>query len=452
MAENGNERPIPLKVREDKVGMMPWMIALILLFSSLLLFIGGIFYHHANVWVGLFPGIILGMMLEMWNFADPDVIIKAVAWRDRLLLICFGLVVGIGIFLLYFVNMFGIHLNWGFKDLYFWGIIIGGIFFGIGTAIAGYFPGTIWISLGQGRREGWWALGGGLLGALLWSLIYGPLSGALVKAANYGPVSIALAIANGNAIGAWFVGILFAAAFIGMWFFIPRFPQGTKGCGWHFLGKTDPNEQLHSPWTTEYEQRYPKMRKWVMPVAEASTVEASRIVFILALAFAITTSAVIMLRQIFGESTTFSWLGGLFIYAFWPKAIPNLPYLANLLPIHNGTLDLLGKIGWEPISDIGTFLGGLISSVLLTRRWMGYKKDIPPVWKKRFGSSQSKRNWAAFGGAFMVLFGARMAGGCASGHILSGSSQLAASGLLFGAVVLLTAYITAHALYGKALD
>ena len=52
----------------------------------------------------------------------------------------------------------------------------------------------------------------------------------------------------------------------------------------------------------------------------------------------------------------------------------------------------------------------------------------------------------------MVLFGARMAGGCASGHILSGSSQLAASGLLFGAVVLLTAYITAHALYGKALD
>jgi hypothetical protein len=115
-------------------------------------------------------------------------------------------------------------------------------------------------------------------------------------------------------------------------------------------------------------------------------------------------------------------------------------------------LDLLGKIGWEPISDIGTFLGGLISSVLLTRRWMGYKKDIPPVWKKRFGSSQSKRNWAVFWGAFMVLFGARMAGGCASGHILSGSSQLAASGLLFGAIVLLTAYITAHLLYGKALD
>jgi uncharacterized membrane protein YedE/YeeE len=167
-----------------------------------LLFIGGIFYHHANVWVGLFPGIILGMLLEMWNFADPDVVIKAVAWRDRLLLICFGLVVGIAIFLLYFVNMLGVHLNWGFKDLYFWGIIIGAIFFGIGTAISGYFPGTIWISLGQGRREGWWALGGGLLGALLWSLIYGPLSGALVKAANYGPVSIALAIANGNTIGA----------------------------------------------------------------------------------------------------------------------------------------------------------------------------------------------------------------------------------------------------------
>jgi hypothetical protein len=32
MAENGNERPVPLKVKEDKVGMMPWMIALILSF------------------------------------------------------------------------------------------------------------------------------------------------------------------------------------------------------------------------------------------------------------------------------------------------------------------------------------------------------------------------------------------------------------------------------------
>ncbi len=34
----------------------------------------------------------------------------------------------------------------------------------------------------------------------------------------------------------------------------------------------------------------------------------------------------------------------------------------------------------------------------------------------------------------------------------AGSSQLVASGLLFGAVVLTTAYITAHAIYGKALD
>ena len=436
----------------EKIGVMPWAVAYTLLVGSLILFIAGFFNHHAPLIVGLFPGIILGMMLEMWNFSDPDVVIKAVAWKDRLLVICFGLVVGLAIFILYTVNLFGVHLNWGFKDLYPIGIIIGGIFFGIGTAVAGYFPGTVWIAIGQGRREAWWALTGGLLGAFLWSLIYGPLKGILIDTANYGPISIALLIANNDPFKAWVVAVIFAAIFIAIWFFVPRFPGGKKGCGYHLLGKTDTDEQLRSPWTEEYMERYPNMRKWVMPVAETSTVEASRVVFILALSFAITTSAVIMLRQIFGESTTYSWLGSLFVYAFWPDKLANFPYMANLLPIHNGTLDLFGKIGWEPISDIGTFLGGFISSVFITKRWMGFKKDIPPVWKKRFGDNQSKRNWGVFWGAFMVLFGARMAGGCASGHILSGSSQLAASGLLFAVTVLITAFITAHALYGKALD
>jgi YeeE/YedE family (DUF395). len=46
-----------------------------------------------------------------------------------------------------------------------------------------------------------------------------------------------------------------------------------------------------------------------------------------------------------------------------------------------------------------------------------------------------------FIGTFMVLFGARMANGCASGHILSGNIQMAVSSFLFLIMVMIGAWI-----------
>lgn len=39
--------------------------------------------------------------------------------------------------------------------------------------------------------------------------------------------------------------------------------------------------------------------------------------------------------------------------------------------------------------------------------------------------------WVAFVGGFLVLVGARLAGGCTTGHVLSGMTQLSVSGFLF---------------------
>ena len=41
----------------------------------------------------------------------------------------------------------------------------------------------------------------------------------------------------------------------------------------------------------------------------------------------------------------------------------------------------------------------------------------------------------AFLGGLLVLFGARMAGGCTTGHVLSGMAQLSIAGFLFAAAV-----------------
>ena len=54
-------------------------------------------------------------------------------------------------------------------------------------------------------------------------------------------------------------------------------------------------------------------------------------------------------------------------------------------------------------------------------------KLIYSNWERFKGNSKLKRIIWAFIGGFILIFGARMAGGCTSGHILSGGMQLAIS-------------------------
>jgi len=56
--------------------------------------------------------------------------------------------------------------------------------------------------------------------------------------------------------------------------------------------------------------------------------------------------------------------------------------------------------------------------------------------------------WSFIGG-FLLITGARMAGGCTSGHILSGGMQLAASSLLFAVFVFAGLLITGKVFYKK---
>ena len=62
---------------------------------------------------------------------------------------------------------------------------------------------------------------------------------------------------------------------------------------------------------------------------------------------------------------------------------------------------------------------------------------------------QIKRAGGAFTGGFMMLLGARMADGCASGHILSGDLQMAVSSLEFFIVVIIFLLIAARLIYRK---
>jgi uncharacterized membrane protein YedE/YeeE len=125
------------------------------------------------------------------------------------------------------------------------------------------------------------------------------------------------------------------------------------------------------------------------------------------------------------------------------------PYLADLA-VGNTDNEYFAKIAkpgnWEVIFLFGTFLAGLLLSLI--------KKEfkirlIHSNWKRYKGNNAGGRVfWALFGG-FILIFGARMAGGCTSGHVISGGMQLAVSSLVFALFVFGGLLFTGRLFYKK---
>ena len=77
------------------------------------------------------------------------------------------------------------------------------------------------------------------------------------------------------------------------------------------------------------------------------------------------------------------------------------------------------------------------------------RRAVPALWAARFGPSRAKRYAGAFLGGVILLFGARLAGGCTSGHGISGALQLALSSWTFVAAMLASGILTARVLFHR---
>lgn len=106
---------------------------------------------------------------------------------------------------------------------------------------------------------------------------------------------------------------------------------------------------------------------------------------------------------------------------------------------------LPGVGSWLMAFVIGMALGGWIGG----RSWKVPVRDVPEVWEKRFGPGRARRYASTFAGGFLILFGSRLAGGCTLGLFMSGSIQLAVSGLYFGVVIFAVAMVMARLVYGS---
>lgn len=118
------------------------------------------------------------------------------------------------------------------------------------------------------------------------------------------------------------------------------------------------------------------------------------------------------------------------------------PYLAKYAK------DVENPLNYNFVFVLAMMAGAFVSARLhgrLTRA----ERTMPALWRANFGDSPVKRYAAAFAGGFIVLYGARLAGGCTSGHMMSGMMQTAVSGYMFAAGAFLAAIPVALLIYRK---
>jgi len=109
------------------------------------------------------------------------------------------------------------------------------------------------------------------------------------------------------------------------------------------------------------------------------------------------------------------------------------------------------SIGYGWMLVIGMFVGGAISALATKHFRSRSNPSVPSMWGTEFGNSSPRRMTHAFIGGVLLLFGARLAGGCTSGHMISGISQLTIGSFLFGISIFASGIITARILYRKRL-
>ncbi len=136
-----------------------------------------------------------------------------------------------------------------------------------------------------------------------------------------------------------------------------------------------------------------------------------------------------------GASSAYATLAGLIGKLVAPRHIESLEYY-RCNPPH---------LDWGLVLVLFTIVGGLVAA------WTGseFRNEwLHPMWVDRFGDDLVLRGVVACAGGVLMAFGARLAGGCTSGHGISGTLQLNAGSWLTVIAMFIAGIATAMLLYG----
>lgn len=142
----------------------------------------------------------------------------------------------------------------------------------------------------------------------------------------------------------------------------------------------------------------------------------------------------LLLDKGIGCSTAFAQTAGM-IERLWRGEKVNLrPYFQRVVPQVDA--------GWMLVAGIavGAFLSAVLSGTFAIE-W------VPALWASRFGGSALLRWVGALAGGIFLGFGARWAGGCTSGHGITGTLQLVVGSWLAAIAFFVGGIATAFLLY-----
>ena len=123
-------------------------------------------------------------------------------------------------------------------------------------------------------------------------------------------------------------------------------------------------------------------------------------------------ATVLFSGKLLGISTAYARISGMLGLILAPDLTKRLEYFKNTKPI----------IEWEVMLFVGVIFGSFLAA------WSGgtiQANLLPYTWVQRFGADSSTlRIITAIIGGIFIAFGARTAGGCTSGHGISGTMQM----------------------------
>ncbi len=132
--------------------------------------------------------------------------------------------------------------------------------------------------------------------------------------------------------------------------------------------------------------------------------------------------SVVVAKQYFGASTTFPRMASVV-----EATVGVDTSLQEYFTTKKGKYGPTSLPNWQLLFHIGILFGAFFAA-----KFSGTFKivKVPKIWEESKGASFTKRAIWAFIGGVIAIIGARLAGGCPSGHGISGVAQLSASSIL----------------------
>ena len=126
-----------------------------------------------NILLAILIGAAFGATLDRIGATSPNWIIRMLSLRNLHLMKTILLAIGTGSVLMFAGQMIGVvdvmHMSVKTANV---GVFIGGLLLGAGWAASGYCPGTGVCAAATGRKDAWFFIAGGLLGAAAYMVTY----------------------------------------------------------------------------------------------------------------------------------------------------------------------------------------------------------------------------------------------------------------------------------------